>query len=121
MIVIKRIYEKPEASDGKRILVDRIWPRGMSKERAQLHRWMKEIAPSPDLRKSFCHRAELFETFKQKYNGELEEDNQRQVAANRLLQWSEQGTVTLLYAAKDQKYNHAVVLKEYLEGKKRKK
>ncbi|HET7578488.1 MAG TPA: DUF488 family protein [Bacillales bacterium] len=117
MIQMKRVYEEPSREDGRRVLVDRVWPRGVSKEKAQLDEWMKEIAPSPDLRKWFGHQTERFESFKEKYEKELEESAERQEAAARLQDWSEEGTVTLIYAAKDEVHNHVVILKDFLNDK----
>lgn len=115
MIKLKRIYQEAEKTDGYRILVDRIWPRGISKERAQLDLWLKEVAPSTELRKWFNHDASKFSEFKTRYFVELAEGK----AANALSQLKEivaaQDTVTLLYGAKDQVDNQAVVLKEILE------
>ena len=111
---LKRIYEQPEESDGWRILVDRIWPRGMSKEKAGIDEWMKEIAPSAELRQWFCHRPELFEEFVQRYEEELSREPARALV-ERLKSLARERTVTLLYAAKDEQYNQAVVLKRYLE------
>lgn len=114
MIKIKRIYEIPASIDGKRILVDRIWPRGVSKAEAQLSLWMKEIAPSTELRKWFDHEPECFAEFAERYEKELAS---KEVIGHleQLRSWSEKETVTLLFAAKDQKHNHALVLKEILE------
>jgi uncharacterized protein YeaO (DUF488 family) len=114
MIQMKRVYEEAEKSDGRRVLVDRVWPRGVSKEKAQVDEWMKEVAPSPDLRKWFGHKPERFEEFKKRYEKELEESSERQEAVSKLQDWSEQGTVTLVYAAKDQKHNHVVVLRDFI-------
>ncbi|CAM3804311.1 DUF488 domain-containing protein [Cohnella lubricantis] len=110
----KRIYEPYEETDGRRILVDRLWPRGVSKEAAKLTLWMKEIAPSPELRQWFCHVPERFDSFNQHYQAELD-GGSAQPYVRQLLEWSEQGRVTLLYAAKDEQCNHAIVLKQYLE------
>lgn len=112
---VKRIYEPFDSADGRRILIDRIWPRGVSKEAARLTLWMKEIAPSPELRQWFCHVPERFESFKENYEAELGSDSARPYV-RQLLEWSKQERVTLLYAAKDERYNHAVVLKQFLES-----
>lgn len=114
MIKTKRIYERPAGEDGKRILIDRIWPRGVSKAEAQLSLWMKEIAPSTELRKWFDHKPERFAEFAERYEKELASEK---VIGHleQLRSWSEKETVTLLYAAKDQKHNHTLVLKEILE------
>lgn len=110
-IKIKRIYEDASENDGYRILVDRLWPRGISKQRAKLDEWAKTIAPSTELRKRFGHKAERFEEFAKLYKQELhlqneELDRVRKIAKNR--------QVTLLYAAKDERINHAIVLKNIL-------
>ena len=110
----KRIYEPFDSADGRRILVDRIWPRGVSKESAMLTLWMKEIAPSPDLRQWFGHDPARFDRFKEHYEAELDNPS-AQPYVRQLLDWSMRGRVTLLYAAKDERYNHAFVLKQYLD------
>ena len=115
MIVLKRIYEPASDDDGKRILVDRIWPRGISKDKAKLDLWMKEIAPSTELRKEFNHKPERFEEFKAHYINELKEDDEKIAAIEELLRMIEEGKVTLLFGAKDEVHNQAVVLKEVLE------
>lgn len=112
---IKRIYEPWDPSDGVRILIDRVWPRGVSKERARLDEWMKDIAPSPTLRKWFQHDPEKFAEFKKAYRGELEADSEKIGAVSRLLDMLDTNIVTLLYGAKDEIHNHAIVLKQYLE------
>jgi uncharacterized protein YeaO (DUF488 family) len=114
MIRIKRVYDPVHASDGKRILVDRLWPRGLSKEDAALHEWMKELAPSHELRKWYNHDAARFEEFKAKYTEELTRDESKAALFRQLRHWAEEGTVTLLYAAKDAERNQAVVLAERL-------
>ena len=113
-IHIKRVYEKPEASDGKRILVDRLWPRGLTKEQAAVDEWMKEIAPSHELRKWYAHRLEHYEKFKELYLQELLQDKPSQLL-RQIREMAEDCTVTLLYAAKDTTMNQAVVLKEIIE------
>lgn len=112
MITIKRIYEGPSADDGTRVLVDRLWPRGVSKEKAKLDLWLKEIAPSDELREWFNHKPERFDEFSRKYMAELV-DNPA-VAILRNLE-SKSKNVTLLYAAKDPAMNNAIILKKYLE------
>lgn len=109
---LKRIYEEPAEDDGYRILVDRLWPRGVSKEAAHLDEWLKEIAPSSENRQWFDHDPDRFEEFKKRYKSELAEKDEQ---IDHLLKQSEDQAVTLLYAAKDETHNHAVVLKEYLE------
>ncbi|WP_043930608.1 DUF488 domain-containing protein [Bacillus sp. EB01] len=113
-IFLKRIYEPYDETDGCRILVDRIWPRGISKEAAKLRYWFKDIAPSSDLRKWFCHKPELFEEFRERYMYELRTDEQKQKLIDKILNTAANEQVTLLYGAKDQIYNHAVVLHEEL-------
>jgi uncharacterized protein YeaO (DUF488 family) len=109
MIKIKRVYEEPTTSDGHRVLVDRLWPRGVTKADAALDEWNKDVAPSPELRKWFGHKPEKFELFRERYLNELEDND----AARQLQQAT--GTITLVYAAKDPEHNHALVLKEFLE------
>jgi len=109
---IKRIYEEPADDEGYRVLVDRLWPRGVSKEDAQLDDWMKKITPSPELRKWFDHDPDKFEEFKKRYEHELASKDE---PVQKLLDIAENQKVTLLYAAKDETHNHAIVLKEFLE------
>ncbi len=108
----KRIYEDPSEDDGYRVLVDRLWPRGVSKEEAKLDEWLKDIAPSTELRKWFDHEAERFDDFEKRYKTELAN---KQEAVEHLIQKADQQPVTLLYAAKDKTHNHAIVLKEFLQ------
>ncbi|MGA8943772.1 MAG: DUF488 family protein [Thermoactinomyces sp.] len=116
-IRLKRIYESPEPEDGKRILVDRLWPRGMKKEMAVLDEWMKEIAPSPELRKSFNHKPERFKEFKMHYERELAADPVRRQLLDRICSYLEESPVTILYAAKDPVHNHAAVLRDWINKK----
>ncbi|ACM19625.1 protein of unknown function DUF488 [Geotalea daltonii FRC-32] len=109
MIRIKRIYDPPEATDGRRLLVDRLWPRGLAKEKAQVDDWLKELAPSSELRTWFGHDPAKWEEFRRRYEEELQ--GQREQLA-KLHAESEKRTVTLLYAAKDEEHNNAAVLKE---------
>lgn len=109
---IKRIYEKPSSEDGYRVLVDRLWPRGVSKEAARLDEWMKGIAPSPELRKWFDHEPGKFDDFKKRYETEL---SGKKELIDKLMNKAEDHPVTLLYAAKDETHNHAIVLKDFLE------
>lgn len=115
MIQIKRAYDEPSDDNGSRILVDRLWPRGVSKEQLQLDEWLKEIAPSDELRKWFDHDPKKFKEFSKRYKKELE-DNQEQVHKLISLQ-KKHSKVTLVYAAKDEEHNNAMVLKDYLEEK----
>ena len=110
-INIKRIYEPAEAADGYRILVDRLWPRGISKEKAKLDVWLKEVAPSNELREWFGHKPERFAEFKKRYAAELRDNPALEELREAL---KAHKTVTLLYAAHDEVYNQARVLAEYL-------
>jgi len=111
MIRIKRIYDPPEPDDGKRLLVDRLWPRGVARETARLDGWLKELAPSDELRKWFGHDPARWDEFRARYRSELQA--QTGLLAG-LRATAKKGTVTLLYAAKDTEHNNAVVLKELL-------
>ena len=108
---VKRIYEPPSPDDGARILVDRLWPRGVSKEAAGLTLWLKEIAPSAELRQWFGHDPARWDEFRQRYRAELDANP---AAVERLRGFLKAGGVTLLYAARDTRHNHAPVLAEYL-------
>jgi uncharacterized protein YeaO (DUF488 family) len=110
----KRVYEEPRKSDGKRILVDRLWPRGLRKAEAKVDLWLKEIAPSTALRKWFNHEPSKWEEFKKRYSIELEKNNEQVSLLEREVS---AGRVTLVYGAKDQEHNGAVVLREFLEHK----
>lgn len=110
-IKIKRIYDEPTDDDGYRVLVDRLWPRGVSKKDASLDEWNKEIAPSPELRKWFDHKEERFQEFGRLYREELIAKTKE---LHRLKILAKKEAVTLLYGAKDPAINHAVVLKELL-------
>ncbi|TKT74705.1 DUF488 domain-containing protein [Aquamicrobium sp. LC103] len=110
---IKRAYEAPADDDGKRILVDRLWPRGVSKADAAIDEWMKEIAPSTELRKWFGHDPARWAEFRRRYKSELREHVED---LDRLRTMARQGTVTLVYAAHDEEHNDAVVLREVLQG-----
>ncbi|MBW7844291.1 MAG: DUF488 domain-containing protein [Bacteroidia bacterium] len=111
MLKTKRIYEAPEKSDGYRILVDRLWPRGISKEKVTIDEWNKNIAPSPELRKFFSHKTDLFDTFKKQY---IEELKTQKVELTRIKTLTANQNVTLLFGAKDEQHNQAVVLLEVL-------
>lgn len=115
-VKMKRIYEEVATEDGVRVLVDRVWPRGMSKEDATLDHWLKEVGPSSDLRKWFGHDPNKYEDFKQKYKKELQ-DGDQQEALQKLKDITKKHdkNVTLLYASKEEKYNQAHVLKEILD------
>jgi len=113
-LAIKRVYDPPSAGDGYRVLVDRLWPRGMTKAAARLDLWAKDLAPSPDLRKEFNHRPERFAEFRHHYLGELS----RNPAVAAFRTELKRPNVTLLYGAHDRANNHALVLKAFLEGKR---
>lgn len=113
-IYTKRIYEKASKGDGLRILVDRLWPRGVSKKDAKVNLWLKEIAPSAELRTWFGHDPAKWHDFKSYYFLELEKNPQ---LTAQLLQKAQEGTVTLVFSAKEKKFNNAMALKEYLEEK----
>lgn len=108
----KRIYEDSSPDDGTRVLVDREWPRGVSKEDAELDEWLTEVAPSDDLREWFDHDRERWTTFVGRYHDELSD---RDELTDRLRSMAEHDTLTLLYVAKDTEHNNAVALKRYLE------
>lgn len=111
LILLKRAYEPPEPSDGFRILVDRLWPRGVSKSSAQIDFWLKDIAPSPTLRKWFDHDPLKWAEFRERYFLELRRNPE---AVEALAAQVRRGVVTLVYGAKDSEHNQAVALKEYL-------
>jgi len=116
MIRIKRVYEEPAKEDGYRILVDRLWPRGLTKERAKVDLWMKEIAPSDALRKWFGHEPEKWTEFTKRYGTELAKRKDLLKEVKRLER--EHGTVTLLFGRKDEKQNQAVLIAAALKEKK---
>jgi uncharacterized protein YeaO (DUF488 family) len=107
---IKRVYEAPARSDGARILVDRLWPRGIRKQDAALTAWIKDVAPTPELRKWFNHDPERFKEFSRRYRAELAHND----AIEQLESLLKEGPVTLLYAARDPECNHALILANYL-------
>ena len=114
-IKIKRAYQHPDAEDGERILVDRLWPRGLTKKRAAIDLWLKEIAPSKELRVWFAHDPDKWEKFQEKYRAELRSNRE---LVNLLADKAKQGTVTLIYAARDRQHNEAVVLQQFLPRKR---
>ena len=113
MIRIKRIYEKPAQEDGWRVLVDRLWPRGMKKEAARIDAWMKEVAPSDALRKWFGHVPEKWSEFQRRYQSEL--SKKKEMIAELKKMEKQHGTLTLLYGAKDEEHNQAVALASFLK------
>ncbi|WP_137596669.1 DUF488 domain-containing protein [Paucilactobacillus kaifaensis] len=115
-IKIERIYTKPIDTDGYRILVDRLWPRGISKANAQLDLWLKEVGPSTELRKWFNHDTEKYPEFKQRYIAELQQNDSYPQLEQTVAKQLKTTNVILLFGAKDTEHNQAVVLKECLEG-----
>jgi uncharacterized protein YeaO (DUF488 family) len=113
MIKLKRVYESPSPEDGLRVLVERLWPRGLTKERAAVDLWLKDVAPSPELRKWFGHDPARWEQFQERYRQELRE---KKDAVELLRQKAKESTVTLVYAARDEEHNGALVLKRILQG-----
>jgi uncharacterized protein YeaO (DUF488 family) len=114
-LAIKRVYDPPESLDGIRVLVDRLWPRGLSKATAKIDRWEKELAPSDELRRWFGHDPAKWAGFRKRYAGELKAhaDAMRELRAA-----ARRGRVTLLYAARDEEHNNAVVLAELMKKRK---
>ncbi|MDY0038787.1 MAG: DUF488 domain-containing protein [Desulforhabdus sp.] len=112
-IKTKRIYEKPEKEDGFRILVDRLWPRGLKKDDAAVDLWFRDIAPSNELRKWFAHDTSKWNEFREKYKEELEDKPALLKTFNRLVH--NQKNITLLFSAKDEIHNNAVVLKDFIQ------
>jgi uncharacterized protein YeaO (DUF488 family) len=115
MLRIKRVYDKPAKEDGWRVLVDRLWPRGMKKEAAKIDLWMKEVAPSDRLRKSFCHDVKKWPDFQKRYRAELKQKTELLAQLKKIEK--EQGTLTLLFGARDEEHNQAVVLAAVLKEK----
>lgn len=120
-VLTKRIYDKPSDKDGYRVLVDRLWPRGISKDEARLDDWAKEIAPSNELRKSFDHKPDKMPEFKEKYLYEIEANEVATEFENIIFKELNKHNVTLLYGAKDEEHNNAIVLREWIEKKREEK
>jgi uncharacterized protein YeaO (DUF488 family) len=116
MIKLKRVYERPSPQDGLRVLVDRLWPRGLTKERAAVDLWLKDVAPSTELRKWFGHDSANWKQFQARYRRELRD---KKDALMLLKQKCQEQTVTLVYGARDEEHNEALVLKQILDGKRR--
>jgi uncharacterized protein YeaO (DUF488 family) len=116
MIQLKRVYEKPSRKDGLRVLVDRLWPRGLTKERAAVDLWLKDVAPSTELRQWFGHDPARWKEFQSRYRMELKE---KKDALTLLKQKGKDHTLTLLFGARDKEHNEALVLKKILDGRKR--
>jgi uncharacterized protein YeaO (DUF488 family) len=109
----KRIYERPARADGYRVLVDRVWPRGLSKDAARVDQWLKELSPSTELRRWFGHDPDKFEAFRRRYSKELRGHDEE---LEELRKRARKGTVTLLFGARDTDHNNAVVLADVLRG-----
>ena len=111
-IRLKRVYDKPAKADGRRVLVDRIWPRGLKKKEGRIDEWFKEMAPSTGLRKWFGHDPARWKEFKKRYAAELDEQRE---SIEELARRAKTTKTTLLFGAKDTEHNNAVILKEYLQ------
>lgn len=112
-IRLKRVYETPSPDDGPRVLVERLWPRGMSKSKAQIDLWLREVAPSTELRRWFGHDPDKWPEFRRRYHEELRVGPERLAP---LLELLEEGSVTLVFASREERFNNAVALKEYVES-----
>ncbi len=110
-LVVKRVYDEPSGEDGHRVLVDRLWPRGLSKDKARLDEWVKELGPSTELRKWFGHEVDKWPEFRKKYRAELADEAE---LWRPIVDRARTGRVTLLFGAHDEEHNQAVVLKEFL-------
>jgi uncharacterized protein YeaO (DUF488 family) len=116
VIKLKRVYEEPSTDDGERILVERLWPRGLSKEKAAVDLWLKDVAPSADLRQWFNHDPAKWQEFRRRYRRELEHNK---AAVDLLRKKGRAGTVTLVYAARDEEHNGALALHQFLKRRGR--
>lgn len=112
-IKLKRVYEKPSPSDGKRVLVDRLWPRGLTKEQAEIDEWLRDLAPSTELRQWYGHDPEKWTEFKKRYWKELDKNPN---LVSKLAEECRRRTVTFVFSSKEEKLNNAVALKEYIEN-----
>jgi uncharacterized protein YeaO (DUF488 family) len=117
-VTIKRVYEPADENDGYRVLVDRLWPRGISKDKARIDLWAKDIAPSDDLRRWFSHDPSRWDEFRQRYIAELSRGEKEGILAD-LAARSEEGTLTLIYSARDTSHNNAVVLRDVILNHRR--
>lgn len=118
----RRVYEKPAPADGRRILVDRLWPRGLSKDAARVHHWARSVAPSDDLRRWYRHDPEKWETFRRRYFAELDANPEGVAALRDAMAEAGGRTVTLLFASKEETLNNAAALRDYLaSGSRRRK
>ena len=113
MIKVKRVYDPASPSDGRRVLVDRLWPRGMKKEDAAIDEWLKDIAPSNELRKWYAHDPAKWSEFRKRYKAELKDKTE---IIDRLRQEARKSTVTLLFSSRETELNNAVALKEFIEA-----
>jgi uncharacterized protein YeaO (DUF488 family) len=118
-VAVKRVYDAPARADGKRVLVDRLWPRGLSKDRAAVDKWLRDLAPSDDLRKWFHARPEAWLLFRKRYLKELAQPESAEALDELYRMASRQKRLTLLFASRNEDRNNAVVLKELLEGMKK--
>ena len=116
MIKTKRVYDEVEKDDGIRVLVDRLWPRGIKKEEVKIDLWLKEVAPSIELRKWFSHEPSRWKEFCKRYKEELRMDEEKKIALSVLTKIATRKKLTLIYSAKDKEHNNAVVLKKLLEN-----
>ena len=114
MLKIKRVYDPPSPNDGKRILIDRLWPRGLKKEDAKVDDWIKEVAPSTELRTWYGHDPKKWSEFKRRFFFELQ---RRQDLGEGIVSASRKGTVTLLFGSREERFNNAVALKEFVEAR----
>ena len=114
MLKIKRVYDPPSPNDGKRILIDRLWPRGLKKEDAKVDDWIKEVAPSTELRTLYGHDPKKWSEFKRRFFSEL---RRRQDLVEGIVSASRKGTVTLLFGSREERFNNAVALKEFVEAR----
>lgn len=115
-VQVRRIYEVPDPGDGLRVLIDRLWPRGLSKAEAKVDVWMKEIAPSAELRRWYAHDVEKWPEFKKRYHAELDANP---TGVDELMSHTEKAKLTLLFGSREERLNNAFALKEYLESKAR--
>lgn len=117
MIKVKRVYEKPEAADGVRILVDRLWPRGLTKDKADIAYWAKDISPSNELRRWYGHDPDKWTAFRERYRKELDANPE---GIDKLLALTKKGAVTFVYSSKEERINNAEALKAYIEAFRKK-
>jgi uncharacterized protein YeaO (DUF488 family) len=112
-VALKRVYDEPAVSDGTRVLVERLWPRGISKERAHIDIWLKDVAPSTELRKWYNHDPQKFQEFRRRYETELQSEAAHKALA-KLREIAKQGQLTLVFAARETEYSNAVILQDLL-------